>query len=149
MATVDITNGKQPEGVHAGLNVLVCRISLSVSVSAGDIHLIGKLPANAIPLDCVFYGGTAFTNTSLGHVMKIGTSASQDMFFASATYSITNSSAPTIRNTRLLGTRVQNSLSDDAMPRYDNIVLVNTAPLMSVGYMGDFVLTYKMPGQTL
>jgi hypothetical protein len=70
------------------------------------------------------------------------------MFFASATYSITNSSAPAVRTTRLLGTRVQNSLSDDAMPRYDNIVLVNIAPLMSVGYMGDFVLSYKMPGQT-
>jgi len=149
MATIDLTNGRQPEGVHVGTNVMVCRISLSQSISSGDIHLIGKLPVNAIPLDCVFYGGTAFTNTSLGHVFKIGTSASQDMFFVSATYSITNSLAPTIRNTRLLGTRVQNSLSDDAMPRYDNIVLVNTAPLMSVGYIGDFVLTYKMPGQAL
>lgn len=149
MATITLSNAdrNQPEAVQVGDNVAICKISLSVSVSAGDIHRIGKLPHGAIPLDWVFYPGAAFTNTSLGHTVKFGTSASQDMFFASATISSTPQVA--LRNTRPLGTRQQISLSDDVMPRYEYITMVNTAALMSVGHMGDFIVFYKMPGQTL
>src|SRR5215475_591094 len=87
MATKQITQSylRQPEAVHAGVNVLVCRISLSVTWSPTDVIQIAKLPPNCIPTDAVFYGGTA---TSIGTtVLKIGTSASPSLFFTSATYS--------------------------------------------------------------
>lgn len=149
MATITLSNAdrNQPEGQHVGDNIAICRISLSVSVSAGDIHRIGKIPHGAIPLDAVFIPGAAFTNTSLGHTVKFGTSASMDLFFASATISLTTQTVQ--RVTRPLGTRQQISLSDDAMPRFDYITMVNTAALMSVGHIGDLVVWYKMPGQTL
>lgn len=146
MATITLRSGSQPESVHVGLNVLHARVSLSVSLSVGDIHIVGALPQGAIPLDAVFYPGAGFTNASTGAIMKIGTSASNDMFFASATYSQTTQSA--IRTTRVLGTLRQISLSDDFMPRYDNVVFVGTAGF-SIGHVGDLIVYYKMPGQTL
>lgn len=147
MATLTLGNVGQPEAVHAGDNVLLCKISLSVSVSSGDIHIIGRLPHGAIPLDAVFYPGSAYISTSTGTVFKMGTSASPEMFFASATYSYTPAVAT--RTTRILGPAVQISLSDDFMPRYENVVAVNTGTLWSVGFVGALIVWYKMPGQTL
>lgn len=144
MATIDTNARLQPEAVHVGLNVAICRISLSATISAGDIHRIGKLPHGAIPVDAIFYQGSAFTNVSTGHVAKFGTSASQEMFFASATFS---TGTPMSRTTRVLGTARQVSLLDDAMPRWENIVMVATG--MSIGHMGDLIVFYKLPGQTL
>jgi len=147
VATITLGNaqGMQPPAVHVGLNTLVCRLSLSVTLSVGDIHIIGKLPHGAIPTDAVFYGGAAFVATSTGQVMKIGTSASQELFFASATFSITPAFGVQ-RVTRRLGTTAQISLSDDIQPRYENVVFVGTSSTFTVGHMGDLVIEYVMPG---
>lgn len=145
MATVKVglgANGAQPEQLHVGDNVLVCKISLSASWSSGDIHVIGKIPNRAIPLDAVFYPGAALAATA---VAKFGTSASNDLFFASASYS--QAAAPVYRVNRKLGTAMQISLSDDARVLYENITMVATAGV-SIGHVGDLVVYYKMEGQT-
>lgn len=147
MATLTLGNaqGMQAPAVHAGLNTLICRLSLSVTLSVGDIHIIGKLPQGAIPTDAVFYGGAAFIATSTGQVMKIGTSASPDMFFASATFSITPAFGVQ-RCARRLGSSMQVSISDDVQPRYENVVFVGTSSTFTVGHFGDLVIEYVMPG---
>lgn len=144
MATRQIASygNNQPEGVHVGDNVLLIRISVSVTVSPTDTWLIGKLPTGAIPIDAIFYGGNA---TGAGtFVAKFGTSASPEAFFTSLTYS-TAQYRPAA--TVLLGTRAQISISDDAMPRYENVVMVASAGA-TLGYLGDLIVYYKMPGQT-
>lgn len=150
MATITLSNVGQPEAVHIGLNTRVCRISLSVTVSAGDVHIIGRLPHGAIPLDAVFIPGAAIdAAASTGPAFKFGTSASRELFFASVSYSVATIVGQ-IRTTRALGTAKQISLSDDAMPRYENIVMVQSAGgagVGSVGHQGDLIVYYKMPGQ--
>lgn len=142
MATLDIGNvaRNQAPAVHAGLNVAISRISLSVSLSAGDVHRIGKLPHGAIPVDAIFYRGSAL---GANGVLKLGTSASQEMFFGSATYSVTVN-----RTSVQLSTSRQISLSDDVMPRFEHLVMVGSAGI-SVGYVGDLIVYYRMPTQTL
>lgn len=144
MATVTLSSAtlRQPEVDDE--HVAACwRVSLSVSesLSVGDIHRIGKLPHGAIPFHVVWYPGPASAD---GTVLKIGTSASQEMFFASATYSV---AAGRYVSGRRLGTQMQISLSDDAMPRYEYITMVGTAGV-SVGYVGELFVTYKLPGPT-
>lgn len=140
MATKTLSNVGEPEAVHIGVNAKICRISLSVTNSVGDIHIIGRIPHGAIPLESIFYPATAIGQT----LTKFGTSASNDLFFASDTYSV----GEVYRNTRLLGSPKQISISDDAMPRYENITFVATEGA-TVGHLGDLVVFYKMPGQAL
>jgi hypothetical protein len=141
MATINTSQFtlNQPEAVHVGDNVLICRVSISLSISVGDVHRIGKLPHGAIPLDAIFYGTT---NAGQG-IYKFGTSASQELFFASLTYS----AAAVQRCTRRLGYGMQVSLSDDVMPRYDAVTMVGTTNTVT-GYIGDLIIFYKMPGQS-
>jgi hypothetical protein len=142
MANVKVGLGKDganPEMVHVGNNVALCKISLSATLSSGDVHLIGKIPHGAIPTGAVFYPGAANAGVA---VMKFGTSASQELFFASATYS-----QAVATSTRPLGYRQQISISDDARVLFDYITMVATAAV-SVGHVGDLVVTYKLPGQT-
>lgn len=144
MATVKVGLGAdraQPERLHAGENVEVCKISLSASWSSGDIHIVGKLPNGAIPTDAVFYPGAASGGT---FVAKFGTSASQELFFASASFS---TSPALTRTSRRLGYAAQISIADDARVLFENITMVATAGC-SVGHVGDLVVRYKMPGQT-
>ena len=142
MANVQLGNYiNQPEAVHAGVNAAICHISLSASWSSGDIHFIGKLPHGAIPIAAVFYPGAASGTTA---VAKFGTSASQELFLASGSFSL--APAPAYCNRRL-GVPAQISVSyTDVM--FENIVMVATAGV-SVGHVGDLVVQYKMPGQTL
>lgn len=144
MATVNVGSyaGNQPEQVHAGVNALICHVSLSASWSSGDVHRIGKLPNGAIPLDAVWYPGAASGTTA---VAKFGTSASQEAFFASGSFSL--APAPH-RTNRRLGVASQISLSDDAAVVYEPVVMVATAGV-SIGHVGDLIVLYKMPGQTL
>lgn len=134
MANVIVESGNLPaKREHAGETVLVAKISLSASWSSGDVHRIGKIPHGAIITDAVFYPGAALPGTA---VLKMGTSASQELFFASATYSVM------ARTTRNLGyLRGAISLSDDAQPRYDWVVAVATAGV-SVGHVGDLIVRY-------
>lgn len=142
MATLDTGNvaRNQPGAVHVGVNAAICHISLSVSLSAGDVHRIGKLPHGAIPLDAIFYRGAGLEANG---VLKLGTSASQELFFASDTYSVAVN-----RQITPLSLAQQISLSDDAMPRYQHIVMVGSAGI-SIGHVGDLIVFYRMPGQTL
>jgi hypothetical protein len=143
MATVKVglgLDGNNAEQVHIGVNALVCKVSLSASWSSGDVHVIGKLPNGAIPLDAVFYIGAA---SPAGFIAKFGTSASQELFFASASYSL----QPT-RCARKIGTSQQISISDDARVLYENLTMVATAGI-SIGHVGDLVVFYKLPGQTV
>ena len=138
MANVDIGLGKagaQPQTVHAGPNVAVCRISISATTSVGDVLRIGKLPNGAIPTDVVFYPGAAFA----AGIWKFGISASQAAFIASATVS-----AVTRGN---VGLSWNLSLSDDARVLFDHIVGVPSAAV-TVGHQGNLVVSYVMPGQT-
>jgi hypothetical protein len=144
MATVKVGLGAdnaQPETLHVGDNVAVCKISLSTSWSSGDVHVIGKLPNRAIPLDWVWYTGAA---SPAGLIAKFGTSASQELFFVSDSYG----DAVQYRNIKKAGTGIQVSLSDDARVLYENIVMVATGGI-SIGHVGDLIVFYKMPGQTL
>lgn len=145
MGTIDVGNTarNQPEDLYKGISKARCRVSLSASLSAGDVHRIGKIPHGAIPLDAVFYPGSG---AAAGLVAKFGTSASQEMFFASATYS--QAAAPIHRCNRQLGSPRQVSLSDDAMPRYEHLVMVATAGV-SIGYVGELIVYYEMPAQTI
>lgn len=156
MATIDVGRvaTSQPEAVHAGVNAIECRISLSATASAGDVFRIGKLPHGAIPIDAVFYGNGA-TSLSTGPVLRFGTSASTELFFASTSYSLamTGLEGDTLRCRRRLGTDRQISLSDDAMPRYEHIVMSHIAAggagIGSVGHYGTLIVYYKMPGQSI
>lgn len=141
MPTRQITSSwlNQPEAVHAGVNALVIHLSFSTTFSPTDTIQIGKLPVNAIPLDAVFYGGTA---TGIGgSVIKFGTSASPSAFLASASYS-----TAVYRTTKRLGLAAQASLSDDKMPRYVPVQMVSAAGA-TLGYLGELVIYYKVPGQ--
>lgn len=152
MATLTLGNVGQAEAVHVGVNAKICRISLSDTASAGDIFVIGRLPHGAILLDAIFYA-TGATSLSTGPALRFGTSASTELFFASTSYSSGVTSPSLIRTTRPLGSAQQISLSDEAMPRYENIVMTHVAAggagIGSVGHYGDLVVFYKMPGQTL
>lgn len=143
MATVKVGLGAasaQPIQIHVGVNVAVCKVSLSASWSSGDVHVIGKLPNRAIPLDWVWYPGSA---SPAGLVAKFGTSASQELFLASDSYAETQT---LYRNIKRAGHDIQISISDDARVLYENIVMVATAGI-SIGYVGDLVVYYAMPGQ--
>lgn len=143
MATRTITNLNQPEAVHAGVNAAILHLSFSTTFSPTDTIVIGRLPVNAIPLDAVFYGGTA---TSIGtFVAKFGISASLSLFFSSATYSAARYQSPAAKR---LAVAAQASLSDDKMPRYVNVTMVSAAGA-TIGWVGDLVIYYKVPGQTL
>ena len=85
MATVTIGAAQtgQPETLHVGVVAAVCKVSLSASWSSGDVHRIGKIPNGAIPLDVVWYPGSAFAATGIA---KFGTSASQELFLVSDSY---------------------------------------------------------------
>lgn len=156
MATISVSRvaTSQPEAVHAGCNVVECRVSLSATASAGDVFRIGKLPHGAIPLDAVFYGDLA-VDLSTGPALRFGTSASTEMFIASASYSLamTNLAGDRLPCIRQLGSGKQISLSDDAMPRYEHIVMTHIAAggagIGSIGHYGTLVVYYKMPGQTI
>jgi hypothetical protein len=145
MATITTNQAlfQQPEALEKGVMCAVCRISLSVSqsVSLGDIHRIGWLPHGAIPLDAIFYRGAAMAAEA---VVKFGYSATLEAFFVSATFS----AAAAARTTRPQGSRIQVSISDDAMPRKEPITAVFGAGT-SVGYVGDLLVFYKMPGQSV
>lgn len=142
MATIitGIAQINQAEAVEKGVNAAIFKVSLSVSWSSGDIHKIGKLPHGAIPLGAVFYPGAALSGVA---VAKFGTSASQELFLASATYS-----QAAYTSTRKLGPQMQISVSDDPGLAYEWVTMVATAGV-SVGYVGDLVVNYKMPGQQL
>jgi hypothetical protein len=145
MATVKVglgLDGNQPEQLHAGDNALICKVSLSASWSSGDVHVIGKIPNGAIPLDWVWYPGAA---SPAALIAKFGTSASQELFFASDSYAETQT---LYRNIKRAGPDIAISLSDDARVLYENIVMVATAGI-SIGNVGSLVVFYKMPGQTL
>lgn len=145
MATVKVGMGldaNQPESLHVGDNVLVCKVSLSASWSSGDVHIIGKIPNGAIPLDWVWYPGAA---SPAAFIAKFGTSASQELFLVSDSYAETQT---LYRNIKRAGPDVAISISDDARVQYENVVMVATAGC-SIGNVGSFILYYKLPGQTL
>ena len=145
MATVTLGNvsRNQAEHIIKGDNAAICHVSLSVSLSVGDVHRIGKLPHGAIPLDAIWYPGADFAATGIA---KFGTSASQELFFASDSWAESGTSI--YRTVRKLGVTMQLSLSDDTMPRFEYVTMVGTAGI-SIGHVGDLIIFYKMPGQTL
>lgn len=146
MATVTLssTAANQPEAVEKGLNTLICKVSLSATASLDSVWRIGKLPHGAIPVDAIWYpaaaAGTAFVN-------RFGTSASTELFFASDSWA--ESGTFNYRTLRTLGNQQQISLSDDIQPRYQFVTMGGGVAIgVSVGYMGDLIVFYKMPGQT-
>lgn len=143
MAIKTITNLNQPEAVHVGVNAAILHLSFSTTFSPTDTIIIGRLPPNAIPLDAVFYGGTATAQGTF--VAKFGISASLSLFMASATYSAARYQST---GTKRLAVAAQASLSDDKMPRYVNVTMVSAAGA-TLGWVGDLVIYYKLPGQTL
>lgn len=146
MANVKIGLGAdrhQPEAVENGINVAICRVSLSATTSAGDKLLIGKLPNGAIPTDAVFYRGAAIPDNT---IWKFGFSASDAAFLASRSYSAAEGGAGVHRGNVSLA-NVQISLSDDARVLYEYIVAVPAA-VVTAGHYGTLIVSYKMPGQT-
>lgn len=147
MATVTLGNAalNQAEAIEKGLNTAICRVSLSATASLDSTWRIGKLPHGAIPVDAIWYPGA---NAGTAFVARFGTSASTELFFASDSWA--ESGVLNYRTARVLGTTQQVSLSDDAMPRFQYITMGGGVGIgISVGHMGDLVVFYKMPGQTL
>lgn len=143
--TLSVCDKNQPEAVEHGDNIAICKVSLSATASLDSVWRIGKLPHGAIPIDAVWYPGAA---APTGFVTRFGTSASTEMFFASDSWAET--ALVPYRCARQLGTARQISLSDDAMPRFDYITMGGGVGIaISVGHMGDLIVYYKMPGQTL
>jgi hypothetical protein len=144
MAIID-TNSRTPsKAVHAGVNVAVCKLSLSLACSLGDVYRIGKLPHKAIPLGAIWYPGPALPAAN-NIVSRFGTSASQELFLPSASYS----AAPFTTGVRALGRRQMISLSDDqTAARWENIIFRpvagSVATQLSSGYMGDLVVLYTL-----
>lgn len=140
MANVDIGLGSsraQPQGLHAGPNVVVCRISISATTSAGDVLRIGKLPNGAIPTNVVFYTGAAFVANG---IWKFGWSASQAAFLTSKSYSLAVNQGDVALTANI-------SLSDDVRVNYEYITAVPAA-VVTAGFVGNLVVSYVMPGQT-
>ena len=136
MGTQTLGSGRTPaKQVHVGLQAVAKRISLSVSHSSGEILNCIPLPHGAVVTDVVFYPGSALTANS---VLRIGTSASAEMYLASATYTTV-----VARATRGLGDRFKISLSDDAAVRYEWLT-VSPITQQSVGYLGDVIVTYML-----
>jgi hypothetical protein len=135
MGNVNSVGSVQPPAVHAGVNAAVCRISVSVTTSAGDVLQIGRLPHGAVLLDSVFYPGSALNGVS---VLRAGTSASAELFMVSDTYSV----AVVRQLTTLAGQEI--SLSDDVMPRFIGVTCT-TVTALTVGHHGTLVVQYKMP----
>lgn len=118
-----------------GTNTAVFHISASASLSVGDTWVIGKLPHGAIPCHAVFY--------AQGQIeAKFGTSASLELFLDSATFV---SGAYT--SSKLLGPSQAISVSDDIALRFERVTMVSNLGL-SLGYIGDLIVTYVMPGQS-
>jgi hypothetical protein len=147
MATVTLSSAdkNQPEAIEKGLNTGIYRVSLSATASLDSVWRIGKLPTGAILVDAIWYpaaaAGTAFVN-------RFGTSASTELFFASDSWA--ESGTLNYRTNRVLGTTQQISLSDDAMPRFQYVTMGGGVAIgVSVGHMGDLVVFYKMPGQSV
>lgn len=139
MANVTLKTGlNQAEAVHAGVNAVVCSVSMSASSSAGDVLRIGRLPHQALPVDVVWYPGPALPG---GAVTKFGVSGSEAAFLASATNSAVvraNVSVATLNTSR----------SDDNAQRFTYITCTPAAAI-SVGNYGRLVVQYKLPGQTV
>jgi len=147
MATVTLFNAdkNQAEAIEKGLNTAICRVSLSATASLDSTWRIGKLPHGAIPVDCIWYPGPA---APAGFVTRFGTSASTEMFFASDSWA--EAAGTNYRTARQLGTVMQVSLSDDVMPRFQYITMGGGVSIaVTVGHMGDLIVFYKMPGQSL
>lgn len=135
MGTFTVESGNLPAKRHAtGETVVIAKVSLSASYSAGDIFRIAKIPHGAILTDAVLFPGAA---APVGLVAKCGTSLSQELLFGSATYSIAT------RTTAALGYRRAGltSLSDDLSPRFDWLVFIPTAGV-SIGHVADIVVRY-------
>jgi hypothetical protein len=138
MANVDIglgASGASAQQVHAGANVVVCRISISATTSAGDVLRVGKLPHGAIPTNCVFYTGAAFVANT---IHKAGISASSAAFISSKSYS----GGVVLGDVALTW---QLSLSSDARVLYDYITMTPTS-VVTAGHYGNLVVEYVMPG---
>lgn len=134
MANVDISKGAagvQSKTLEKGVNRIVARISLSATTSAGDVIRFAKLPHGALVTNVVILPGSAFA----AKILKVGTSASPDAFFASATFSVLTE--------KYLGSGFKISLSDEAIQRYDYATLQQPAA-MTVGYQMDVVLDYVL-----
>ncbi len=121
----------KPRG-QRGPNIVVFRISASLSLSVADTWVIGSLPANAIPVGAVFFPAAQVN-------AKFGTSASLELFFVSDTYSTAvGAQGGGIQSNRPLGTAQQ--LAAD-----DNVTMVAGTTDASLGFIGDLIVTYVMP----
>lgn len=142
MATIKTSaHANQAKTVHAGANVAVCRVSLSATFSAGDIHYVGRIPHGAVVTDVVFLPGAAL-GKGIFKIGVNGNSASYDAFFTSDTYS---QAIYTCAVLNALGTRGRPlySLSDERIVRFSDVTFVTTATT-SVGHIGDIVLKYTL-----
>lgn len=136
MGTQTLGSGNTPaKRLHAGLQAVAKRVSLSVSHSNGEVLNCIRLPHGAVVTDVVFYPGSALKADS---VMRVGTSASAEMYLPSATYT-----SVVARATRGLGDRFKISLSDDAAKQFEWLT-VSPITQQSVGYLGDVIVTYML-----
>lgn len=135
MGTQTIGTGRTPaKRLHSGVNQIAKRVSLSVSHSSGEVLKVAPLPNGAVVTDVVFYPGAALVANS---VLRVGTSASAEMYMASATYTAL------VHASRGLGDRFKISLSDD-VPKLEEWLTLSPITQQSVGYLGDVIVSYIM-----
>lgn len=135
MGQVVINGIEQAPAVHAGVNAGVFTLSLSAASSAGDTIVFGRLPHGAVILDATCTGLSGYNGT---HAPQIGLSATASLLFASVTYSTL------IRTVKTGHLGYQVSLSDDAMPRYANVI-ATCSTAITAGSILRLVVLYKMP----
>ena len=142
MATLTTLTGlNQAETVHAGVNAVICKVSISATTSAGDVLRIGRLPHQAVVLYTQFHFGAAFVDNG---IHKFGLSGTDACFLASDSYSVTV--IPQWNNVNLIN--LNTSRSDDSGQRFTYITTTPTA-VLSAGHYGTLVVYYKQPGQSV
>lgn len=143
MATIKTKDhANQAKTVHAGVNQVVCRLSLSATFSAGDVYYFGRLPDGAVVTEVVYLPGAAAAGAAVGSFGVNANSLSTEAFLTSATYSQAVVTSGVVSS---LGHRGQGqySLSDERIVRYIDVTF-RPAAAVSVGHQADLVITYNL-----
>jgi hypothetical protein len=143
MATIKTKDhANQAKTVHAGVNQVVCRLSLSATFSAGDVYYFGRLPDGAVVTEIVYLPGPAASDVAVAAFGVNANSLSTEALLVSDTYS---QGIVTSGIVNALGHRgaALYSLSDERIVRYIDVTFRPTAGV-SVGHQADLVITYNL-----
>lgn len=134
MATIDGTNGKQPNYLHHGTVTVVNHHTWAATASVGDVLQMVKIPNGATILDMVVYG-------TGGDHGDVGDGASTARFFDSASAMTTMHHLMNAEGV-VAGRFYKYELSDAAMPQHETIDIVIAVADSSVGDITSMMVQY-------